>query len=436
MNTVPLFVNHYQTKLQLDNPFFDVFLVAGFVVLFFSTLRKSVNDNTLSFLQTNQMKGLAIILIVFNHLCYYTEPPPSLYGVWSEAGMVGVAIFLILSGYGLCISMQHKGTKGFFLKRVTRILIPMIFSLGLLVLLKIILLKENEQNILIEIPKILFFIHSLDGKNWFIIFILFWYFILYLTFTFGLYNHHKLIFLFLVALAIISIPQTLHLAKANAFSFPFGCWMGLNSSLIKNKINKLIHQKILSSIVCILGGVLLSVFLFNASEMFHFQAYSAILLILIVAVTLSGLYMIYFVNFIKRKLNLSPELIAGTLVVSILYLNYLSMVFDLAIEEPFNIYWCFMRNIFHISIALTLLLLISLMTKFQLYSLFLCFLGDISFELFLTHNTFLIHFDFILFRGPVAITFVIYFLVVCSLSLALKRLSAKTLSTLRLASQK
>jgi peptidoglycan/LPS O-acetylase OafA/YrhL len=435
MNTAPLFVNHYQTKLQLDNPFFDVFLVAGLIVLFLSTLRKSVNDNTLSFLQTNQLKGLAIILILFNHLCYYTEPSPSLYGVWSEAGMVGVAIFLIISGYGLSISMQQKGIEGFFLKRASRILIPLIFALGLLLLLKI-LLEGTEQNILIEIPRILFFMHSLDGKTWFIIFILFWYCLLYLTFKFALSNQNKLIFLFLVSLVIISIPQTLHLAKANAFSFPFGCWMGLNSSFIKGNFNKLLEQKILILISFLIGSVLLSALLFNASEIFHFRAYSASLSILILAVILSSFYIFYLGFFRKIKFNLSSELIAGTLVVSILYLNYLSMVFDLAIEEPFNIYWCFVRNLFHILISLTLLLLISLMTKFKVYSLFLSFLGNISFELFLTHNTFLIHFDFILFRWPVAITFVIYFLLVCSLSLVLKRLSAKTLSAMSTAYQK
>jgi peptidoglycan/LPS O-acetylase OafA/YrhL len=429
MNTAPLFVNHYQTKLQLDNPFFDVFLVAGLIVLFFSTLRKSENDNALSFLQTNQMKGFAIILILFNHLCYYTEPSLSLYGVWSEAGMVGVAIFLILSGYGLSISMQYKGIQGFFLKRVSRILIPIIFALGLLLLMKI-LLEEANQNILLEIPRLLFFMHSLDGKTWFIIFILFWYCILYLTFKFGLSNQNKLIFLFLVSLAIVSVPQTLHLAKANAFSFPFGCWMGLNSSLIKDKISKLLQQKILILIGFISGGVLLSTLLFNASVIFHFRAYSAILFIVILTVIISSLYIFYLCYFRKIKLNLSLDLIACTLVVSILYLNYFGMVFELIVEEPFNIYWCFVRNLFHILITLTLFLLISLITKFQLYSLFFSFLGDISFELFLTHNTFLIHFDFILFRWPVAITFVIYFLFVCSLSLVLKRLSAKTLSAL------
>lgn len=435
MNTAHLFVNHYQTKLQLDNPFFDVFLVVGLIVLFFSTLRSSFNDDTLSSLQTNQLKGFAILLILFNHLCYYTEPLPSLYGIWSEAGMVGVAIFLILSGYGLSISMQNKGIQWFFLKTVSRILIPIIFALGLLLFLKI-FLEGAEQNILLEIPRILFFMHSLDGKTWFIIFILFWYCLLYLTFKFGLSNQHRLIFLFLVSLAIISIPQTLHLAKANAFSFPFGCWMGLNSSFIKGKINKLLQQKKLILISCLLGSVLLSAFLFNASEIFHFSAYSAILSVLILAVILSISYILYFSIFRHIKLNLSPEVIAGTLVVSILYLNYLSMVFDLAIEEPFNIYWCLVRNLFNILITLILLVLISLMTKFKLYSLFLCFLGNISFELFLTHNTFLIHFDFILFRGPVAITLVIYFLLVCSLSLVLKRLSAKTVSALSTAYQK
>ncbi|MFB2981829.1 acyltransferase family protein [Microseira sp. BLCC-F43] len=103
------FTNHYQTKLPLDNPHFDIFMVIVFLGLFLLTLQKNIGDFPLSILQRNQIKGLAILFIIFNHLCYYTEPSPSLYMIWSEFGMVGVAIFFIFSGYGTCLSIQARG---------------------------------------------------------------------------------------------------------------------------------------------------------------------------------------------------------------------------------------------------------------------------------------------------------------------------------------
>ncbi|MEM7064331.1 MAG: hypothetical protein AAF572_14340 [Cyanobacteria bacterium P01_B01_bin.77] len=80
-----------------------------FAALFFFTLKKKTRDFPLSIAQTNQIKGLAILLSIANHLCYYTDPLPSLYGIWSEVGMVGVTIFFIFSGYGTCISIHKKG---------------------------------------------------------------------------------------------------------------------------------------------------------------------------------------------------------------------------------------------------------------------------------------------------------------------------------------
>ena len=112
-----MFINHYETKLAIENPQFDILLAAIFFVLCFLILKKRKEDYPLSVIQTNQIKGLAILLILFNHLCYYTDPLPSLYSIWSEVGMIGVTIFFVFSGYGTCISIQKKGIQDFFRKR-------------------------------------------------------------------------------------------------------------------------------------------------------------------------------------------------------------------------------------------------------------------------------------------------------------------------------
>jgi len=422
MENLPLFINHYQTKLQINNVFFDIYFVLILILLVFLTLKKSLNDQPLSFLQTNQMRGLGITLIILNHICYYTEPLPFLYVIWSEAGMIGVAIFLIISGYGLSISLERKGIQFFFTNRISKILIPLILALSLLQFLYLTLTSDGGS-ILLSLPKILFSMYSLDRKTWFIIFILFWYCLLYLTYKFQLSNKQRLLFLFLVSFVIISLPQADSLAKANAFSFPFGCLMGINSSWVKDKINQILKRHIIIVISYLIAGILGSVFIsWHVGQFQYNSAYSIILWALLICNVISTIYFGYLYFSKKVVIRLSSEVICGTLVIALIYLNYTSQVFDQNILGEFNIYWGIIRNLANILFVSTLTLLVSLTLKFKVYSLFLNFLGNISLELFLIHNTFLIHFDFVLFRFPIVIGFIIYFLEICFLSVVFKQL--------------
>ncbi len=424
MENLPLFVNHYQTKLQINNIFFDIYFVLIFILLVLITSRKSLNEQPLSFLQTNQIRGLAITLIILNHICYYTDPPPFLYGIWSEAGMIGVAIFLILSGYGLCISLKSKGIQNFFTKRISKILIPLILALSLLQFLYLALTPDGGT-ILLSLPRVLFSMYSLDRKTWFIIFILFWYCLLYLTYKFQLSNKQRLLFLSLISCVIISLPQADSLVKANAFSFPFGCWIGLNSAWIKAKLNQILQQKIIIIIPYLLGSIFSSGLLIWHVEKFQYNsAYPLILWVLLVGIGISIFGCGYLYFFKQVRFSISSELICSILVISLIYLNYTSQVVEQNILGEFNIYWGFVRSFANILFAFSLIISFVLLTgKYKFYSLFLSFLGNISLELFLIHNTFLVHFDFFLFRLPITIGFVLYFLMVCLLSVVFKQLN-------------
>lgn len=424
MDSLALFVNHYQTKLQINNTFFDIYFVLIFILLVLITSKKSLDDQPLSFLQTSQIRGLSITLIILNHICYYTEPPPSLYVIWSEAGMIGVAIFLILSGYGLCISLEKKGIQNFFSNRISKILIPLILALLFLQFLYLTLTLEGGS-ILLALSKVLFSMYSLDRKTWFIIFILFWYCLLYLTYRFQLSNKQRLVFLCLVSLVIISLPQAEFLTKANAFSFPFGCWLGINSFWIKSKINQILNQPILRIISYLIGGFLCSIFLIWHSGKFQYNsALTIISWVLLICIAISTVYSGYLYFFKQITIRLSSEVICSTLVIALIYLNYTSQVFEQNILGDFNIYWGLVRSLANVCFASTLILLISLTIKFKIYSSLLNFLGNISLELFLIHNTFLVHFDFFLFRLPIVIGFPLYFLIVCLLSIVFQQLNS------------
>ena len=145
---------------------------------------------------------------------------------------------------------------------------------------------------------------------------------------------------------------------------------------------------------------------------------------MLICIGISTFYFGYLYFFKQVVFRVSSEVICSTLVIALIYLNYTSQVFEQNIFGEFNIYWGFVRSLANIFFASTLILLVSLTIKFQIYSLFLSFLGNISLELFLIHNTFLVHFDFFLFRLPIVIGFVLYFLIVCLLSVVFKQLNA------------
>ncbi len=432
MTISPTFINHYQTKLPVENPQFDIFLAAIFFILCLLTIRKKNRDSPLSVTQTTQAKGLAILLILFNHLCYYTEPLPSLYSIWSEVGMVGVTIFFIFSGYGTCISIQKKGVQDFFKKRLSRIFIPLIYALLLLLALYVILVPEMQNGFLTEIPRILFAMESLDGKMWFIVFVLFWYCLLYISARLNLCDSHKLRLLLIFSFAIITIPDMPYVAKANAFSFPFGCWLGFNHSMVIKKLDEFIQFPFRKIVISLAGLILLTGVSFWLAETLRFHAYQTILMIAGILVVFSSIYLLYQYRIKANQQPVPWELICCLIVFLTIYFNYLSRVFQTwEFEEVLSLmYWAPTRSIANVLIASTLTLIIVLLLKYQRACWFLHFLGWISFELYLVHNTFLIHFDFLLFRGPIVLMFLIYFLGVCLISVALKKLSERTLGIL------
>ena len=111
------FLNHDVNKIQVDNPIIlNLCLFLGFTSLSLISLKKTTKDNLFSVLQTNQMKGLAIILIIIHHLRVHTIENSSDLSFFYDFGTTGVAIFLILSGFGITNSIESKGTKFFFIK--------------------------------------------------------------------------------------------------------------------------------------------------------------------------------------------------------------------------------------------------------------------------------------------------------------------------------
>lgn len=109
------FLKYDEVKLSIDNPIllnFFIFLIFASLVII--TLRKAENDYPFSFLPTEQIKGVAIIMIVIHHLySFVLQSYPELDGISGMLGPSGVTTFLILSGFGLYLSIHKKGLNKF-----------------------------------------------------------------------------------------------------------------------------------------------------------------------------------------------------------------------------------------------------------------------------------------------------------------------------------
>ena len=62
------------------------------------------------------LKGVAILMILLGHTNYF---------IWGGAG--GVVLFLILSGYGLNVSVREKGLCGYWENRIRKVWLPYVF---------------------------------------------------------------------------------------------------------------------------------------------------------------------------------------------------------------------------------------------------------------------------------------------------------------------
>ena len=74
-----------------------------------------------------ELMGIAILMVLLYHLCCWPQwnNPLRIFGHW----YIGVDIFLVLSGFGLCFSYEKYNIKTFYYHRLIRIIPLYWFSL-------------------------------------------------------------------------------------------------------------------------------------------------------------------------------------------------------------------------------------------------------------------------------------------------------------------
>lgn len=226
-------------EIRVENP---VEQTIYFGVLFFLTVLLSVKkhneDYSFNYSITTELKGFAILAIIFSHTGYFlSESDQFLYPLSILAG-VGVNLFLFLSGFGLTVSALRSqiSIKNFYRKRLMKLFLPLWVVLIFLIGIDSIILHKNYtfptlvQSFLGFFPKADIF-QNIDSPLWYFTLIFFYYLI------FPIFFLKRAVYLAPLMLLILPFlllqfplpidPSVLSLYKLHFVSFPLGVFFGL-----------------------------------------------------------------------------------------------------------------------------------------------------------------------------------------------------------------
>lgn len=153
------------------------------------TIRKKTSTELFPLNATLELKGLAILLVILSHIGYFLVDDHRFLVPLSNYAGVGVDLFLILSGYGLTVSLLRKPHTAFefYRKRLSKIYVPVIFTVGIFTILDACLLRRfypislTIKNLLGIFPHADLF-NDVNSPLWFITIILTYYLLFPLLF--------------------------------------------------------------------------------------------------------------------------------------------------------------------------------------------------------------------------------------------------------------
>lgn len=200
-----------------------------------ASITKPKDEGFFAPFKTQEMKGLAILAIIFSHIGYFLSADKDFLWPMSVLAGVGVNLFLFLSGFGLTVSTLRKPLSPlvFYYKRLRKLFIPLWVVISIFFLMDYFLLQRVYP--LAEIWKSFIGFYPLadlfDNLNsplWYFTLILFYYLIFPLTFYKRIpYLSPVLILLISYFLLKTELPfeinvDVLKLYKTHFAAFPLG----------------------------------------------------------------------------------------------------------------------------------------------------------------------------------------------------------------------
>lgn len=257
--------------ISITNVAFETAVVTyGLLFALMVSVRRAKDNSLFSPNVSNELKGLAILMIVLSHIGYFLVSNNQFLVPLSNFAGVGVDLFLVLSGYGLVVSALRKplSVGKFYLKRFPRIYLPMIITLAVLLLADFFILgvtypiTTTLQNFLGIFGRANLYEH-IDSPLWYITFLLINYLFFPIIFRRRFAFLSALAMTFVIWLTILYLPKInligvdlLSFYKLHLFSFPLGMAIAtlLNQPprLITTLAEKLKNSRFRSQILMIL----------------------------------------------------------------------------------------------------------------------------------------------------------------------------------------
>lgn len=213
----------------------DYFIIFVFIMLLIS----SSDDGQfvpVCFKNTPSLRGIMALFIIFHHLSQNIAED-SLLKLFANAGYLVVAVFFFLSGYGLMSKVLQMGKeylKGFWTKRIVKILIPC-FTLSIIYFIyNIVCMGLGEAFRLIKINVL---VGGLIANGWYVTAILYFYILFYFSFRFVKKDTYGLVILFFGSILYIKGCLILELGEwwyNSCLAFAVGAIYKKNELYLKN----------------------------------------------------------------------------------------------------------------------------------------------------------------------------------------------------------
>jgi peptidoglycan/LPS O-acetylase OafA/YrhL len=176
--------------VTINDPLFSTkIFIAIFVFALLVSLRRKKDRDLFPLALTLELKGLAILAVIFSHIGYFLSTDDRFLFPLSIMAGVGVNLFLFLSGFGLAMSALKKELTiiEFYKKRLLKLFIPFWTVISIFFLSDYFLLHISYPGSYIIRSLLGFFpradlIQDINSPLWFITPILFYYLIFPLIF--------------------------------------------------------------------------------------------------------------------------------------------------------------------------------------------------------------------------------------------------------------
>ena len=254
---------------------------------------------------TEAFRGIAILLIMTQHLAGHLGT-----NIFTPFGGIGVAIFLVLSGFGLNESLKKNGINGFLTRKFYRIWLPFF-------LFYIFLYLYKEKLDIISFIKNIFSIEQ-SGYYWYIHYLLrcyitFWIISKYI-------KRHKWLAYFLFV--VYSFFVTDALRAEQCLSFPIGV-------LLSDKKEYLLNLKIKNAIVYLTSFLFIGVTFLLIKQLpvirEYFDTYLYFFIVLGIKLPL-GLSIILFLWILPSRYVIGPFVTLCGVLSYELYLVHMQML--------------------------------------------------------------------------------------------------------------